>query len=398
MGLVHARSGPEPSQRSRNHAEKYVLTKFINPSCYTFLYQKFAGVLVYSDGGVGASEICVSMTLSSVKKIIGKLQLQHGSKSFNISSNCINDAAPVISSISVETTTAEEIISTDLSNHCCLLIMPGGRDLPYVEKLQGKGNRNISNFVRNGGSYLGICAGAYYGCSSVQFAQGDPLLEVIGSRELALFPGISQGPVFAGFDYASNEGAMAADIQLTQAGSEMFDFYKSENAMTLKFTTPVSDHDDVTITSYTAGKIPNRDTTPLQIYYNGGCHFMDDSLTDDTAFRDFPSLATPTSFITSPYYKVLATYAAPNKYFTKFTSVRREAIKQGPLSAIIAGQYGRGRVVLSGVHFEASSELLKKHYKDDPYIESLQPHIASSDTGREKLLLACIKYLLNDNE
>ena len=355
---------------------------------------------MYSDGGVGASEACVAMALASVKKIIGQLQPQpECNKSSTLSSNhsspIINGAAPVISSnIPVETTTAEEIISTNLSDHCSLLIMPGGRDLPYVKKLQGKGNRNISDFVRNGGSYLGICAGAYYGCSLVQFAQGDPLLEVVGPRELAFFPGISQGPVFLGFDYASSAGAKAADIQLTQAGSEMLDLYNwDENATILK-SDALSNH----VTTSKSGKIPNGASThtPLQIYYNGGCHFIDDSLSEDVAC---PSLTTPTSLAngTPPIYKVLATYAASNEQFSTFVSPQKGSgvVMEGPLSAIIAGRYNQGRVVLSGVHFEASAELLKKHYEDDPYIELLQPHIASSDPGREKLLSACIKYLLN---
>ena len=357
---------------------------------------------MYSDGGVGASEACVAMALASVKKIISQLQPQPGcNKSSTLSSNCsspiINGAAPIISSIPVETTTAEEIISTNLSNHCSLLIMPGGRDLPYVKKLQGKGNRNISDFVRNGGSYLGICAGAYYGCSLVQFAQGDPLLEVVGPRELAFFPGVSQGPVFAGFDYASSAGAKAADIELTQAGSEMLDLYdRGENATTSK-SDALSNH-DVTSTSSTSRKNPNGASTctPLQIYCNGGCHFIDDSLSEDTTSSP---LTTPTSLAngTPPIYKVLATYAASNEQFSTFVSPQEGpgAVMEEPLSAIIAGCYSKGRVILSGVHFEASAELLKKHYEDDPYIEVLQPHIASSDPGREKLLSACIKYLLN---
>jgi glutamine amidotransferase-like uncharacterized protein len=279
--------------------------------------------------------------------------------------------------------------------------MPGGRDLPYVKKLQGQGNRNISDFVRNGGSYLGICAGAYYGCSLVQFAQGDSLLEVVGPRELAFFPGISQGPVFAGFDYASCAGAKAADIHLTQAGAEMLDFYDRDEYATT-FTTTKSDalsNHDVTITSSTSGKFSNGVSThtPLQIYYNGGCHFIDDSLNEEDT--TCPSLTTPTSFIsdTPPIYKVLATYAASNGHFSTFVTAQEGAgdVMQKPLSAIIAGRYSKGRVVLSGVHFEASAELLKKHYEDDPYIEQLQAHISSSDAGREKLLSACIKYLLN---
>ena len=165
---------------------------------------------------------------------------------------------------------------------------------------------------------------------------------------------------------------------------------------------PLSNH-DVTITSSTAGKIPNGDSTHplLQIYYNGGCHFIDDSLTERTAFQDFSSLTTPTSLIpgngTPPSYKVLATYATSSKHFSKFISAQKgTTTMQRPHSAIIAGQYGKGRVILSGVHFEASYDLLKKHYKDDPYIESLEPHLTGcSDEGREKLLSACIKYLLN---
>ena len=60
-------------------------------------------------------------------------------------------------------------------------------DLPYIDRLSGAGSAKIKEFIRRGGSYLGICAGAYYGCSLVEFAQGDPLLEVCGARELALY-------------------------------------------------------------------------------------------------------------------------------------------------------------------------------------------------------------------
>jgi glutamine amidotransferase-like uncharacterized protein len=48
-----------------------------------------------------------------------------------------------------------------------------------------------------GGSYLGLCAGAYYGSSRVVFEPGTPL-EVIGDRELAFFPGIARGAAYPG--------------------------------------------------------------------------------------------------------------------------------------------------------------------------------------------------------
>ena len=42
-----------------------------------------------------------------------------------------------------------------------ILIMPGGRDKPYQECLAGEGVETTKEFVARGGSYLGICAGAY---------------------------------------------------------------------------------------------------------------------------------------------------------------------------------------------------------------------------------------------
>jgi biotin--protein ligase len=76
------------------------------------------------------------------------------------------------------------------------LIMPGGRDLPYHDALQGAGNRNIAEFVRRGGNFLGLCAGAYYGCAAIAFEPGGPL-EVIAQRELRFFPGRACGPVYS---------------------------------------------------------------------------------------------------------------------------------------------------------------------------------------------------------
>lgn len=80
--------------------------------------------------------------------------------------------------------------------------------------LNGPGNRIISDFVRRGGAYLGFCAGGYYGCARCEFEVGSPDkgMEVIGSRELAFFPGICRGGAFKGFHYASESGARAARI------------------------------------------------------------------------------------------------------------------------------------------------------------------------------------------
>ncbi|KAI0593241.1 biotin-protein ligase [Biscogniauxia sp. FL1348] len=98
---------------------------------------------------------------------------------------------------------------------CALLVFPGGADLGYCRALNGEGNSIISQYVRRGGAYLGFCAGGYYGSKKCEFEVGDKHLEVIGSRELAFFPGVCRGGAFKGFQYHSEKGARAARINVT---------------------------------------------------------------------------------------------------------------------------------------------------------------------------------------
>lgn len=109
---------------------------------------------------------------------------------------------------------ATDIIKTNWDQTCQMLLMPGGRDLPYHTALQGEGNRKIRKFVENGGKYLGICAGAYYGASFVEFDLNYPL-EVVGKRELAFFLGTASGTAYGRgtFTYENRSGARAAKLE-----------------------------------------------------------------------------------------------------------------------------------------------------------------------------------------
>lgn len=70
-------------------------------------------------------------------------------------------------------------------------IMPGGADLYYCEKLNGAGNAAIKRYVQDGGIYIGICAGAYYACASIDWNNG----EIAGPRELAFIDAKAVGPI-----------------------------------------------------------------------------------------------------------------------------------------------------------------------------------------------------------
>ncbi|KAH8179125.1 biotin/lipoate a/B protein ligase family protein [Sarocladium implicatum] len=99
---------------------------------------------------------------------------------------------------------------------CALLVIPGGGDLGYCRVLNGDGNRKITDYVRRGGAYLGLCAGGYYASKRCEFEVGNSPLEVVGSRELGFFPGICRGAAYKGFEYHGEGGARAVRLKVAK--------------------------------------------------------------------------------------------------------------------------------------------------------------------------------------
>lgn len=141
-------------------------------------------VLVYSGPGVSASAL--KQTLLSLKSILSPLY-------------------------SVQTVLADALSSNVWCPSCALLVVPGGRDVPYLTSLKDA-NKHIRDYVESGGRYLGLCAGAYYAAANVEWEVGRPDMEVTGPRPLRFFPGISRGCVYRGFEYNSEAGARAVSL------------------------------------------------------------------------------------------------------------------------------------------------------------------------------------------
>ena len=93
------------------------------------------------------------------------------------------------------------------------LVFPGGADRHYMKELEAKGgNVHIKEYVeKDGGIYIGFCAGAYYGCKSISFDLGGKL-EVEEKRTLCFYKGSGVGPVFHGFEYDGEKGSRAARV------------------------------------------------------------------------------------------------------------------------------------------------------------------------------------------
>ena len=221
-------------------------------------------VLVYDDQGASLQSVAALKTYFNARSVTGQ---------------CLQDTT--------------WISNTDL------LVMPGGRSLPFYQTLGDLGNRNIIDFVNAGGTYLGLCAGAYYAARKTLFACGLPHeIELDGA--LNFFEGEAIGPVFLQekFDYGSETGARIVDVVID-------------------------------------GEI-------YPAYFNGGCYFSE-----------------------SPF--TIARYLDNN------------------LPAMIAFSFGKGRVVLSGVHPELDFTTIP----DDKnwHHQLLRKTLFNHDTKRRALLV-----------
>lgn len=193
-------------------------------------------VLLYDDTGTSNTDVvskAVKAALTSIMPTIGK------------------------SSFHVMKISAEDIIDGTCFTNANMVIVPGGRDLPYVAKLRGSGIENIKKFIEKGGRYFGICAGAYFASSVCEFEKGSDL-EVYGERDLKLYPGKAKGCIYPGFQYDSENGAWMINVNLA------------------------INHEDC----FKNGKFP--------VYYNGGCEFILECQSDSQTveiianYEDFP--------------------------------------------------------------------------------------------------------------
>lgn len=140
------------------------------------------------------------------------------------------------------TISSEQVLKEPWTASCALFVMPGGADLGYCRTLNGEGNRRIRQYVQQGGAYLGLCAGGYYGSARCEFEEGKRGMEVMGARELGFFPGVCRGLAFEGFVYHSEAGTKAVEMRVNREA---------------------------------LGTVGGATPEVLRVYYNGGGVFVD---------------------------------------------------------------------------------------------------------------------------
>ena len=125
----------------------------------------------------------------------------------------------------IEQVDADTLKQGGWESKTALLVFPGGRDIYYHEALEGRGTDRIRLFVENGGSYLGLCAGAYFASGSIEFEKGKAL-EICEKRSLGFYPGIAEGPAYGENKYQYNNGLQGIEAaHILWKGQSRFHVY-----------------------------------------------------------------------------------------------------------------------------------------------------------------------------
>ncbi|OPZ78124.1 MAG: hypothetical protein BWY78_00725 [Alphaproteobacteria bacterium ADurb.Bin438] len=125
--------------------------------------------------------------------------------------------------ISVDYTDAKSIVHEDaLNKDVVAFFMPGGAGTPYRQKLENQGNEKIYDYVKNGGVYFGICAGAYYACKKIEFETDIKELKIVSECGLDLVEGRAIGTLYKELDLKpfARDANSSAVVRLGVKGEE----------------------------------------------------------------------------------------------------------------------------------------------------------------------------------
>jgi glutamine amidotransferase-like uncharacterized protein len=103
-----------------------------------------------------------------------------------------------------------DILKGYLNKEIDYFIVPGGSTSHMLAELRSKGVRMIHKYVKDGGFYIGICAGAYLAARWVDFQSEQ--LTLRKKRPLSFYPGIHKGPSTGVYSSEDNSGFRCVDV------------------------------------------------------------------------------------------------------------------------------------------------------------------------------------------
>jgi len=101
-----------------------------------------------------------------------RIAIYFGPGSGEGSVSTVEQRAQLIKDATVTRLTPEDVGLVDLSAHFDVIVFAGGAGLSQSNAIGKAGLDNVRNFVRDGGGYVGVCAGAYLACSGFSWGLG----------------------------------------------------------------------------------------------------------------------------------------------------------------------------------------------------------------------------------
>lgn len=105
---------------------------------------------------------------------------------------------------------------------CSCFVLPGGSDLFYVRDFTDHVLDRLRNWVSNGGIYIGICAGAYFASSSIEFEKNRQGYEICQQRNLGLIDVKAIGSITSDFDYGNDLCYEILKINAVKTGDHFY--------------------------------------------------------------------------------------------------------------------------------------------------------------------------------
>ncbi|OWF46749.1 uncharacterized protein LOC110455237 [Mizuhopecten yessoensis] len=332
----------------------------------------------------------------------------------------------------------EETIAGNWKKLAALYVIGGGYDLGFINALGDEGTLQIQQYVAEGGAYLGICAGSYFGCDYIEFDKNGPQ-EVCGERILKFFPGLCVGPVWGPYNYGSESGSRAAQVDFfdketttLQAyfnGGGMFLFYRDQFISVKRISDQVlkkrcmesCDKDSNQSSKSEVVESNQKDSELKDSGPEGGDNSGPEDLTHTLAVcrtegekgNAFCDVQTDLSGI-EPHPKRSKTDHKKNKCESPIENESESVVKEkttqskaisldknvevlavyseieGRPAAIVRCQVGKGVAVLSSPHIEYDSNSLNGEDKD---IKQIMPHLVDSDTRQKRCFRSMLSHL-----
>lgn len=187
------------------------------------------GMQIYAAASVKQATSAIRLEESDSKSAAKVIYIYNGDGAdWECLQHCRFCVGTFCKSSKIEEIKADSVKENDWKFKARAIIIGGGKATDYQNSLRGLGCENIRNFVRGGGVYLGICAGAYFGADTVDFATDSPGSGIYAKRDLKFFPGVAKGPMVP-YESGSRSGERAQNVRIQIGTEEGYDFYSYYN-------------------------------------------------------------------------------------------------------------------------------------------------------------------------